>query len=248
MSYVKLGTLNLHDVTVDGLRLLVDSVSRPLAPAEVGMNNRTGLDGALVYGKWYRCPEIEIGMWILGGTAQQRLNYLRSKFIKATYRNAETKLEFSDDNGKYYMVYPTGSVEFSHNIDSSYVTARFQSAYPWAFGESHSKELAISGSVSLPVSGNIPTTITSTGTVANVGRDYCEMKFSGGSSGTLRLVHTLETANTLNLNTEARTVNASYFTATGYWPMLDPAKSTTTVSLSYATTSTLNLKWTDRWL
>ena len=140
MGQVIINVANVHGIQYlassgEYVRILVDEVDRPMGSVDVQMEDHESKHGAMLMGEFYRCPEITLGVWIVGSTAQARLDAIREIFLLTQFEDP-VKLQFSDDSGFYYMVRRTGAAQGKNHIDSTYAQLTYKDVPLILYGHS----------------------------------------------------------------------------------------------------------------
>lgn len=136
MGVIKLGgdlITGAGAVDINASPYIVENVVRPMPPIDLATKAPSGGDGSVFIESALRCPTIDMTIWVMG-TSEQRRAKMRTLAGLISTKTA-TRLEFGDDSGLYYHVVPTGDRTPQDFIDSSCIDVRFESLYPYMFGE-----------------------------------------------------------------------------------------------------------------
>lgn len=241
MGVIKLGGVNLAPSNGG---YYISNVVRPLPSLEAEFRDGAS-DGETLENAALRNPLIEFDIWMTGSTGTQRREQIRELSKKLAVKSG-TKLEFSDDDGKYYQVVRQGDVVPQEFIDSAVIHVAFKSLYPWMFGTTQT----FSSGESFVPDGNYPGVIENSG-YSDITSDSNGVIAFGGltfNTGYADAVCRLSKYNTETRQSEL-SVNGTYLGApniSGTWPSPRPGSSMT-INITKGT-GTIRFLYRPRWV
>lgn len=157
-----------EEVIFNGIRLSdyfdVINVERPNASVTSETVEVSGRDGLVLTGSSMDVAKITVTIIMRETSVSERRARMRD-ILMLLHTKDERRLEFSEDNGLYYMAKIDGSMPFKENVRSGLLEINFTTFDPILYGRRRSVIVPSGGSVSFIVDGSYRTLPTIEGDV-----------------------------------------------------------------------------------
>lgn len=158
----------IEDVIFDGIRISdyfdVIDVTRPNPATTSATTEVSGMDGLVLTGSTLGTATITVAILLRETTVSARRARMREAW-RLLHTRDERPLEFSEDEGLYYMAKLDGDMPFKEYVRSGRLDVNFTAFDPAMYGRRMSVTVPSGGSVSFVVDGNYPTYPRITGSV-----------------------------------------------------------------------------------
>lgn len=149
-------------VTYDGYTFaepyIATGIVRPMPTAIADTVEVSGADGVTYLGS--RLDALKVGFTVVlpSSTEEQRRELVHDLASKL-YRTELKRLEFSSDNGRYYLAVLDGTPDYQEFVRTGKLVVEMLCPSPAMYGEEVTATIPAGGNVTIGVGGNYPTSL-----------------------------------------------------------------------------------------
>lgn len=247
--------MSVEEVYFGGVRLndycLVAGVRRGMVGTDITTREISGRDGTIIKDVRYTAPEVSVKLVIddeSGRTFREAVHDLTALLLSRDVK----PLQFTSDNGLYYMAIVSGTPKLSELIRTGSMWVEFAVTEPCMFGRTVEGSHTFSdGALRLSVGGTLPTGIRITVHGANPDSGETTFELSLGGKYVYRFaVEDSDTGSELVIDTDARMMTvdgtASVLPLDLSWD--DVAPDLYDVAITEGSAESIDYSYTERWL